>query len=78
MKKRTAMIRARTEPNLKQEVEKILAMLGVSASDAINIFYRQIVLNKGIPFNIMLEEDDIKALYTEVHTDDQLKSMLHL
>lgn len=78
MKKRTAMIRARTEPNLKQQAERILAMLGVSASDAINIFYKQIVLNKGIPFNIMLEENDVDPLYTAVRDTDHLKSMLHL
>ena len=78
MKKRTAMIRARTEPNLKQQAERILGLLGVSASEAINIFYKQIVLNKGIPFNIMLEENDEDAFYTEVHDADHLKSMLHL
>jgi DNA-damage-inducible protein J len=78
MKKRTAMIRARTEPNLKQEAERILAALGVSASEAINIFYKQIILHKGIPFSIMLEENDTEDSYTEVQDADQLKSILRL
>jgi DNA-damage-inducible protein J len=78
MKKRTAMIRARTEPSLKQKAEHILAMLGVSASEAINIFYKQIVLHKGIPFNIMLEENDTDAFYTEIRDTAHLKSMLRL
>ena len=78
MKKRTAMIRARTEPRLKQKAEHILAMLGVSASDAINIFYQQIVLHKGIPFNIMLEENDTNEFYTELRDAEHLKSMLRL
>jgi addiction module RelB/DinJ family antitoxin len=53
-------------------------MLGVSASEAINIFYKQIVLHKGIPFNIMLEENDTDAFYTEIRDTAHLKSMLRL
>ncbi|MDA1209305.1 MAG: type II toxin-antitoxin system RelB/DinJ family antitoxin [bacterium] len=58
MKKRTAMIRARTEPSLKKKAEKILHELGISASDAINIFYNQIVIHEGIPFDVSLAKDD--------------------
>ena len=72
------MIRARTEPKLKERAEKILRKLGISPSEAINIFYHQVVLNKGIPFDIMLEDNDTDEFYTEIESDDQLKSMLQL
>ncbi|MBU0766723.1 type II toxin-antitoxin system RelB/DinJ family antitoxin [Patescibacteria group bacterium] len=78
MKKRTSMIRARTEPGLKKKAELILRKLGISPSDAINIFYSQIVLHKGIPFEIMLEDNDTDEFYTEVRDIDHLKSMLNL
>ncbi len=48
------MIRARVEDQLKREVEDILSTLGLSPSEAINIFYKQIRLNKGIPFPIQI------------------------
>jgi DNA-damage-inducible protein J len=38
----TAMIRARIEPQLKATVESLLARLGLNATQAIRLFYRQI------------------------------------
>ena len=51
---KSAMIRARTEPGLKAEVEKIFHKLGISCSEAINLFFRQVTLKKAIPFDIAL------------------------
>lgn len=41
---------ARVEPEIKEEAEAILAKLGLSASNGINMFYRQIILWNGLPF----------------------------
>lgn len=49
---KTAMIRARTEPQLKSKVEKIFHLLGLSSSEAINLFFRQVSLRKGLPFEV--------------------------
>ncbi|MGZ3489412.1 MAG: type II toxin-antitoxin system RelB/DinJ family antitoxin [Isosphaeraceae bacterium] len=46
----TGMIRARVSANLKVEAESILNQIGLSASDAIRMFYRQIILCNGLPF----------------------------
>ncbi len=51
---KTAMIRARTEPALKAEAEATLQSLGLSPSTAINLFYRQIVEHRGLPFEVKL------------------------
>jgi len=45
-------IRARIEPDLKHEVEEILSELGLNPTTAINIFYHQVKLQKGLPFNV--------------------------
>jgi DNA-damage-inducible protein J len=51
---KTEMIRARIEPDLKHEVESILSELGLTPTTAINIFYRQVKLQKGLPFNVSI------------------------
>lgn len=51
---RTTMIRARVEPSLKEEVERILYRLGLTASEVIHLLYRQIKLRRGLPFNVCL------------------------
>ena len=35
---------ARIEPDVKEKAENILAKLGIPASSAINMFYKQIIL----------------------------------
>ena len=51
---KTANLYARIEPNLKNEAETILGGLGIPVSNAINIFYRQIVIHRGLPFQVRL------------------------
>jgi DNA-damage-inducible protein J len=49
---RTATIRARVEPGLKDDVEKLLQRLGVTTTEAITMFYSQIRLRRGLPFPV--------------------------
>jgi len=51
---KTANLYARIEPELKNEAEQILNGLGVPVSNAINIFYHQIVLHRGLPFAVIM------------------------
>jgi DNA-damage-inducible protein J len=51
---KTATIRVRVEPGLKSEVEDILERLGLSASQTIQLLYRQIKLRDGLPFEVQL------------------------
>lgn len=51
---KTAMIVARTEPSLKADAEKILKKLGLSTTEAINLFFAQIRLRKGLPFDVKI------------------------
>ena len=54
MASKTANLYARIEPELKEEAEGILSALGIPASNAITMFYKQIVLHKGLPFVVTL------------------------
>lgn len=49
---KSAMIRARVDPKLKIRAEALLAHLGLSATSAITLFYRQVVLRRGLPFEL--------------------------
>jgi len=49
---KTTTIRARIEPALKEEVETILSTLGLTASETIQLLYRQIKLRNGLPFAV--------------------------
>lgn len=51
---KTTSIYTRVEPQLKEEAEKILSQLGIPMSNAINIFLRQVVLQKGLPFEVKI------------------------
>jgi len=49
---KTAVVRARIEPKLKEHVETLLADLGVKPSEAINMFYHQVQRTGRLPFEI--------------------------
>lgn len=54
---KTAMINARTERELKEEVADILEALGLSTTEAINIFFRQVKLRRGLPFPVEIPNE---------------------
>lgn len=51
---KSANLYARIEPDLKENAEAILNVLGISASSAITMFYKQIVMHNGIPFELKI------------------------
>lgn len=51
---KSANLYARIEPDIKEQAESILAALGIPASNAINMFYKQIILQRGLPFEVKL------------------------
>ena len=58
-----ARVEARIEPDLKEHVCEILRKLDISESDAIRMYYRQITINKGIPFELKVpNKETIEAL----------------
>ena len=54
MATKSANLYARIEPDLKEQAESILSSLGIPTSNAITMFYKQIVLQRGLPFEVKL------------------------
>jgi DNA-damage-inducible protein J len=51
---KTAMITTRVDPDLKADAEKVLSKLGISTTEAINIFLSQVRLRRGLPFDVKI------------------------
>ncbi|HKM12908.1 MAG TPA: type II toxin-antitoxin system RelB/DinJ family antitoxin, partial [Bacteroidales bacterium] len=69
---KTANVYARIEPELKKEAEDILNALGIPASNAVTMFYKQIVMHKGLPFEVKIPEpklDFSKLSVEEIDTE---------
>ncbi len=47
-----ANVNVRIDSKLKKQAEEVFASLGISASSAINMFYRQVVRTSSIPFEL--------------------------
>lgn len=75
---KSANLNVRIESDIKENAEDILNNLGLSASTAINIFYRQIIEHNGLPFEVRQHGDvtnfSKEAIYREI--DKGLKSYL--
>jgi len=52
----TSPVYARIDATLKEDAEGILAQLGISPSSMIQMLYSQIVMRKGIPFDVKLPD----------------------
>ena len=62
---KNAVINARIESELKIDVESILKNLGLSATQAINMFYQQIKLHNGIPFEVKIPNAETQRVIEE-------------
>ena len=51
---RTSNVFARVEPEIKEQAEYVLRQLGIPMSNAIGLFLRQIIIQRGIPFEMKL------------------------
>ena len=51
---KTANLCTRIDPELKKQAEQILHSLGLPPSSAITMFYKQVVLQQGLPFDVKL------------------------
>lgn len=71
---KTANLYARIEPDVKDQAEAILSALGIPVSNAINMFYKQIILQRGIPFEMKLPKDTVLDIRTM--TDEQMDAEL--
>ncbi len=71
---KSAMIRARIEPGLKTEVEIIFKDLGLSVSEAINLFYNQVRLRNGLPFEVRIPNETTLNTFEKTDAGNELNT----
>ncbi len=63
---KTATVTARVEPKLKRNAEGVLEKLGVNTTGAITMFLSQVVLQRGLPFEVRIPNAATRAAIAEL------------
>ncbi|MDR3336707.1 MAG: type II toxin-antitoxin system RelB/DinJ family antitoxin [Treponema sp.] len=78
----TALIQVRVDAELKKEADALLNNLGLDASTAVRVFFKQMIAKKGIPFPITQadEQQELKrwkgltpGMKNPIHVGPQFK-----
>ncbi len=75
MSAKTANVTARIQPEIKESAEAILEKLGIPVSVFIDMTYRQVIANQGVPFSVTLPKDDI--LLRDELSDAQFNTIMN-
>ncbi|MEI8295182.1 MAG: type II toxin-antitoxin system RelB/DinJ family antitoxin [Alphaproteobacteria bacterium] len=70
---KSEVVRARIEPDIKHNAEEILKHLGLSNSQAIGLFYKQIILNQGLPFDLKIPNEETQEAMLDLIMKRNLK-----
>ena len=69
---KSEMIRARVEPELKQEAETVFSKLGLSTTQAITLFYKQVTLQQGLPFAVKIPNAETREALQQAYDGEDL------
>ena len=70
---RTATVRARIEPDLKADVEKVFDHVGLSTTETINLFYSQVRLRRGLPFPVEVPNETTRRTFEATDRGEDLQ-----
>ena len=62
---KSSTIRARIEPDLKVKAEHIFKELGLTTTQAITLFYKQVELKNGLPFDVVIPNEDTRKTFSD-------------
>ena len=68
------MITTRVDPDLKADAEKVLRKLGISTTEAINLFLSQVRLRRGLPFDVKIPNKTTRKAMKDAEEDRNLIS----
>lgn len=71
---KTAVISARIDPKLKHSAEEVFNELGLTTTQAITLFYKQVELERGLPFAVRVPNDVTVEALQQARTRQELKS----
>ena len=64
MQNKVSMVNARIDPAIKVKAETILSKVGLTSAEAVRLFYTQICLHKGLPFEAKIpNKTTVRALH---------------
>ena len=69
---KTEAIQIRVEPEIKREAEEVFEALGLSATEAITLFYRQVALCQGLPFTVKIPNAETREAIRQARMKDGL------
>lgn len=70
---KTQVVHARIDPRLKKSAERVFTKIGISTTDAIRLFLRQVELHKGLPFPVSIPNEETVAAMMETNDAAALK-----
>ena len=68
-------VRARVDSQLKKDVEEILSKIGLTTSQAINIYLNRIKIENGIPFELKIPNDETLEAIKEAELGINMESV---
>ena len=71
---KTAAVHTRIQPEIKERAESILHRLGVSPTEAIRMFYTQITLRNGLPFEVTIPNEETEQALRDSRSGKNLES----
>lgn len=71
---KSQMIRARVEPRLKHDAEAVLDELGMTPTEAITLFYKQVTLYRGLPFPVRIPNATTRKALREARSRKNIES----
>ena len=74
---KNAVINIRTDADTKREIEDLYAAFGISVSDAVNIFFRQSLMRKGLPFAMQMPRYNAETI-AAIEEAAEMKQNPHL
>jgi DNA-damage-inducible protein J len=70
---KTQMIHARIDPQLKKSAERVFKQIGISTTEAIRLFLKQVELHRGLPFPVTIPNEETVAAMMETNDPAALK-----
>lgn len=69
---KTETVRARIQPELKTKAESVFNRLGLTATQAITLFYKQVELRNGLPFDVAIPNEITSRTFADTDAGKNL------
>jgi DNA-damage-inducible protein J len=69
---KTDYVRARMAPDMKEAAEAVFSRLGMGHTEAIRLFYQQVILNQGLPFGVKIPNAETARAMKQVKSRKRL------